>query len=77
MNTLLKVWRLNLQSIKSYESFEQVFLEVSNEHAPLKKKFLRADHLPYITKSLRKAIKGQSELEIKYLKNRIIKNKSK
>ena len=77
MNTLLKVWRLNLQSIKSYESFEQVFLEVSNEHAPLKKKFLRADHVPYITKSLRKAIKGQPELEIKYLKNRIIKNKSK
>ena len=77
MNTLLKVWRLNLQSIKSYESFEQVFLEVSNEHAPLKKKFLRANHLPYMTKSLRKAIMRQSELEIKYLKNRIIETKSK
>ena len=77
MNTLLKVWRLNLQSIKSYESFEQVFLEVSNEHALLKKKFLRANHLPYMTKSLRKAIMRQYGLEIKYLKNRVIENKCK
>ena len=77
MNTLLKVWRLNLQSIKSYESFEQVFLEVSSEHALLKKKFLRANHLPYMTKSLRKAIMRQYGLEIKYLKNRVIENKCK
>ena len=77
MNTLLKVWRLNLQSIKSYESFEQVFLEVSIEHALLKKKFLRANHLPYMTKSLRKAIMRQYGLEIKYLKNRVIENKCK
>ena len=77
MNTFLKVQRLNLQFIKSYESFEQVFLEASNEHTPLKKKFLRANDVPYMTKSLRKAIMRQSELEIKYLKNRIIETKSK
>ena len=76
-STFKNVLQLKLQSIKSYESFEQVFLEVLNSHAPLKKKFLRANHVPYMTKSLRKAIMRRSELQSKCLKNRAIKNKAK
>ena len=72
--------RLKHQSIKSYESFEQVFLEVLNNYGPLKKRFLGANHAPYVIpymKSLRKAIMRRSELESKHLKIRAIKNKAK
>ena len=41
-----------------------------NKHAPLKKKLLRANHAPYITKTLRKAIMRRSQLETKYLKTK-------
>ena len=50
-----------------YESFETTFIEVLNKHAPLRKKLLRANHAPYITKTLRKAIIRRSQLETKYL----------
>ena len=56
INTFKKVLRLKLQSVKSSGSFEQVLLEVFNKHAPLKKIFLRANHAPYMTKLLLKAI---------------------
>ena len=45
-------------------------LECLNKHAPLKKKFLRANHAPYITKILRKAITRRSQLEINYFKTK-------
>ena len=41
-----------------------------NKHAPLRKKFLRANHAPYITKTLRKVIMRKSHLETKYLKTK-------
>ena len=41
-----------------------------NKHAPLRKKFLKANHAPYLTKSLRKAIMLRSQLETKYLKTK-------
>ena len=44
--------KLKLQSINNYESFESVFLSVLNKHAPLKKKFLRGNPAPYMTKQL-------------------------
>ena len=43
-------------------------------HAPIKRKFLRANHVPYLTKTLRKAIMKRSELENKYLKNKTNEN---
>ena len=53
-----------------YASFERKFLLVLNKHAPLKKKQLRANEVPYMTKTLRKAIMKRTELETKYLKYR-------
>ena len=32
--------------ISNYESFETTFIELLNKHAPLRKKFLRANHAP-------------------------------
>ena len=57
------------QQINEYRHFKQIFLEVLNAHAPIKRKLLRANHVPYMTKTLRKAIMKTSELEGKYVKN--------
>ena len=35
--------KLKVQSISNYESFESVFLNLLNKHAPLKKKFVRGN----------------------------------
>ena len=52
---------------KGFDSFGDTFMKTLNRHA--KKKFLRANEVPYMTKALRKAIMKRSELERKYLKN--------
>ena len=45
-----------------------MFLETLNDHAPLKQKTIRANHAPYMTKTLRKAMMHKSQLETKYRK---------
>ena len=44
-----------------------------NRHAPIKKKLVRVNEVPYMTKVLTKAIMKRSELESKYLKNKVTK----
>ena len=57
--------RKNLEKRKSvhYTEFERIFLNTLYAQAPLKKKTLRANHAPYMTKTLRKAIMRRSALE--------------
>ena len=55
---------------KDYYHFEITFLEVLEKHAPMKKKVLRANDKPYMTKALRKAIMRRSTLKSKYLKSK-------
>ena len=62
------------QQINEYKHFEQVFWEILNIHAPIKKKLLRANHVPYMTKALRKTIMKRCELESKYVKNKTSEN---
>ena len=69
--------RTKTQLIDKYETFEEEFLKVLNKHAPLKKKFIRANHAPYMTKNLRKAIMKRSQLENKYISNSTVENKNK
>ena len=59
---------LSSKSIKSYGSFKNIFLNTLNKHAPIKKKMLRTNHPPYITKALRKGILKRSYLENLYFK---------
>ena len=40
----------------------------------MKKKLVRANEVPYMTKALRKAIMKRSELQSKYLKNKSSKH---
>ena len=36
---------------ENYASLENIFVDALNRHAPLKKKVIRANHTPYVTKS--------------------------
>ena len=62
--------RFSAEPIEEYATFEKVFLDVINRHAPLKKKVVRANHAPYITKTLKKAIMERSYLERVYFKKK-------
>ena len=61
---------LTKENIDSCTKFDEQFLKVLNIHAPLKRKLLRANHAPYISKTLRKAIMRRSYLEKIYFKKR-------
>ena len=58
---------LGERCVKNYASSENVFLDILNKHAPFKKKLIRANDVPYVTKSLRKAIIKRSNLQNIYL----------
>ena len=60
---------LAISDVSNYESFENIFLTNFDRHAPVKKKLVRANHVPYMTKTLRKAIMRRSQLQNKYYKN--------
>ena len=51
-----------------YTKLDCGFSEVFNKHAPLKKRVVRANEVPYMTKNLRKAIANRSRLENQYYK---------
>ena len=53
--TVLKSY-LMMKKIMNSEEFEKIFHSVFDNHAPLKKKVVRANHMPYMTKQHRKAI---------------------
>ena len=58
------------QRVSNYSSVENIFSDTLNHHSPVKKKLLRANHGPYVTKTLRKAIMRRSNLQTKYFKTR-------
>ena len=53
----------------SYSTFENTFKELLDKHAPTKKKTLRANNKPYVSKSMQKAIMKRSELVTKFRKS--------
>ena len=61
---------LQKEVIDNYNKFELIFLKILNKHAPPKKKVFRANHKPYMSKNLRKAIMRISALENKYYKEK-------
>ena len=60
---------------REYGDFEKTYLWVLDNHAPIKNKTIRANHVPYLSKALRKPITRRSNLENKYLNNRTPENK--
>ena len=62
--------KLNNLSSTTYDDFEETFLSLLNKHAPLKKKILRHNNGPFMTKELGKQIMNRSKLKNKYNKKR-------
>ena len=52
---------LKNNSITEYSHFRNIFLEFLHKHAPIKKKILRFNNNPFMTKALRKAIMHRSK----------------
>ena len=66
----MKVFSSNFgNSESSYSLIPNEFLEVVNKHAPLKKKILRGNHSPFVTKEFQKAIYTRSKLKNKMSQN--------
>ena len=63
-------YRLQNEVVDNYAKFEDIFLETLNKHAPTKKKVLRGNDKPYMSKTLRKAIMRRSALQNKYYRDR-------
>ena len=60
-------------SLQSFQLLEytrfQCFFLLLNKYAPIKKKMLLANHSPFMTKTLRKAIIFRSQLKNKFIKS--------
>ena len=61
----------------NYETFDNIYLNVLNKHAPIKAKEIRGNQEHYITKAYRETVMRRSELKAKYLKNSTLENFNK
>ena len=59
-----------LSEIENYGAFEAGVMRVLNEHAPVKKKSIRANDRPFMTKALRKEHIHRTRLHSKYHNNK-------
>ena len=68
--------RSQLASINTvdYSQFHEIFLKTLDAIVPIKKKILRFNHNPFMSKALRKAVMVRSKLKNKYNKNRTEEN---
>ena len=62
--------KLSTEFVNNNSSFENVFIDVLNRHAPIREKVARDNHAPYVTKALRKVIMKGFQLEKLYFKKR-------
>ena len=60
--------------VTAYSNFQNIFIQVLNNHAPAKKKIVRFINSPFMTKTLRKAIMHRSRLKNIYIRKRNGKN---
>ena len=71
--------KLKKLSSTTYDDFEETLLSLLNKHARLKKKLLRHNNSPFLTKELRKEIMKRSNSKISITKrgitNHVIKEK--
>ena len=58
----------------NYNKFNSILREVLDKHAPIKKKSLRANNSPFMTKQLRKMIMNRSRYKNTFFKSKTIEN---
>ena len=63
------IWKMNLNTT-DLEGFMKTVFHIFNKHAPIKRKYIRANEAPFMTKDLHKAIMKRSKLRNKFLKSR-------
>ena len=63
-----------LSEIEDYGAFQAGVMRLLNEHAPVKKKSIRSNNGPFMTKALRKEYMHRTGLHNKYHNNRIDAN---
>ena len=68
--------KYNLQEL-TLEAFISMFRTVFEKQAPLKKKYLRANHSKFVTKELSKAIMPRPKLRKRLLKDRTVESSCK
>ena len=68
--TLLSVQRNEV----CYDMLQNIFMDVLNKHAKVKKKYVRANNQPFMTRKLSKSIMNRSRLRNKFLKNPSVEN---
>ena len=61
--------------VKDPDCFYKVCIEVLNQHAPRKKKYVRGNNKPFMNKALSKAIMQREKLRNKFLKDPSAANK--
>ena len=59
---------LNVHESRNIEFFTNIFLKVLSKRVPIKMKYLRANHSPFVTKDVSKTIMLRSKLRNQYLK---------
>ena len=69
----MQLWS-ELQDDEDYGAFDAVVTNTLNKHAPIKKKYLRANDGPFMTKALRKAMMHRKKLRNRYIKSRTDEN---
>ena len=59
---------MSLNNDPGYEKFCDMSIKLLNKHAPIKMKYKRGNHMPFITKDLSKAIMSRWKLRNNYFK---------
>ena len=57
------------------EGFKNTIFCIFNKHAPIKRKYVRANEAPFMTKGLHKAIMKRSKLRNKFLKSKALSDR--
>ena len=72
----VRLTHLNMNSL-DFGSLKKCFIELLNKVAPLKTKFLRANHSKFVTKDVSKAILLRTKLKNQFLKKRTLEARIK
>ena len=75
LNSLLSKENITLEFTSLITSFTKIFVDTLNKHAPIKKKYICANHANFVTKGLLKAIMLRSRLRNIFLKEKSLESK--
>ena len=64
----------DVTSNNNYNNFQTILCRTLDVHAPIQKKYLRANNSPFMTKQLRKIIMLRSRCKNTYFKNKTVEN---